>query len=59
MAAIAFQRKVWENKIALLLAGAEVEALSYGRASKDKRKEKYSVSTQLRMNRENVTQASC
>ncbi|MDX2974322.1 recombinase family protein [Kribbella solani] len=58
MAAIAFQRRVWENKIALLLAGAEVEALSYGRASKDKKKEKYSVAQQLRMNRENITQAS-
>jgi site-specific DNA recombinase len=49
-----FTRKVWMDKIALLMAGAEVGALSYGRASKDKKKEKYSVGTQLKLNDENI-----
>ncbi|WP_245359956.1 recombinase family protein [Kribbella aluminosa] len=53
-----FTRKVWSDKIALLMAGTGVGALSYGRASKDKKKEKYSVGTQLNMNDENINRHS-
>ncbi|WP_246486851.1 recombinase family protein [Kribbella qitaiheensis] len=45
---------MWADKMALMLGGAKVMALSYARASKDQKRKSYSVDQQSDMNNEEI-----